>query len=54
MRASAQALRSAALIGVGGGRELLPDLDLPALARRVQAETAPGSRAPRHAPGARV
>ncbi|NIZ90144.1 chemotaxis protein CheW [Kineosporiaceae bacterium B12] len=54
VRASAQALRSAALIGVGGGRELLPDLDLPALARRVQAETAPGSRAPRHAPGARV
>ena len=44
VRASAQALRSAALIGVGGSQKLLPDLDLPALARQVRAETAPGGR----------
>jgi len=45
VHASAQALRSAALIGVGGSNQLLPDLDLPALARRVGLETARGGRA---------
>nr|WP_276610741.1 chemotaxis protein CheW [Kineococcus siccus] len=46
---SARALRSAPLIGVGGSGKLLPDLDLPAIARRVRAETSPGSRAGRRA-----
>jgi len=47
LTSSAVALRSAPLVGVGGGDKLLPDLDLPALARRVGVETARGGRASR-------
>jgi purine-binding chemotaxis protein CheW len=54
LTSSAVALRSAPLVGVGGGDKLLPDLDLLALARRVGVETARGGRVTRSAGLSRV
>jgi purine-binding chemotaxis protein CheW len=54
LTSSAVALRSAPLIGVGGSDKLLPDLDLPALARRVAVETARGGRTSRAVVGSRA